>query len=280
MSEQTRMDALEADVLRLQEEVTVLRKQLLEHMPSLSVEALDAGTIKARGMLAGAALPPNLIRNSWMDLLEGMAPAGYGPLKGSRLIVEAVHPYTKGFEGPYSDTPPTPVADSVDAATQAEPFWYGRFNKGSRIRRGGLAGGWHSFGGGHILKVTGDNSGPHTCLGFPFETKVLVRLVRLTGWLKIARGTLVCFGPDAGYRNRWLGHVVTREQTERAPDGWHRVNTMIGTSHVTSLDGLAFSMGIQGQEPDGSFEVYLALPYMANLDHDSWLPSVSDMVRR
>ncbi|EGJ35415.1 MULTISPECIES: hypothetical protein [Moorena] len=241
------------------------------------------GNITTSGMIRGSSMPPNLIRNSYMNILDGNKPAGYNTL--GNLTLEAAHPFTKGFEGPYVGTKPANAADSVDDATEENPYWFGISNKGSRIKRGGLADGWASFRDGRILKITGDNSGQHTMILFPFESRgnfLTKKYVHLKAWLKISSGKQVGFGELAGWGNGKpnSGLIITKEQSDNAPDGWYRVDGVIPTSEVTKLGGQSFSMGIAGDDADGSFEVYLALPYLANLDNDSWLPSVSDLLSR
>lgn len=233
-----------------------------------------AGNINTTGIISGASLPPNLIRNSYVNILDGTKPAGYSAL--GNVTLEAVHPYTKGFEGPYWQKPGNP-ASSVDTATEANPYYFGQNYKGSRASRGGLADGWHSLSDGRILKISGNNSGDHTSVFFPFERNVLTNKVHFKAWLKIASGSKVSFGADAGWMNAAQGLIITKQQTDAAPDGWYQIDAVIDISKVTSLDDLSFSMGI---EASGAFEVYLALPYLANLDNDTWLPSVSDMLSR
>ncbi|NES45297.1 hypothetical protein, partial [Moorena sp. SIO2C4] len=240
------------------------------------------GNITTSGMIRGSSMPPNLIRNSYMNILDGNKPAGYSVF--GNVTLEAAHPFTKGFEGPYVGKKPANAADSVDDATEENPYWFGRTNKGARIKRGGLADGWASFRDGRILKITGDNSGPHTMILFTFESRgnfLTKKYVHLKAWLKISSGKQVGFGELAGWSNKVRGGIgITKEQSDNAPDGWYRVDGVIPTSEVTRFGGQSFSMGIAGDDADGSFEVYLALPYLANLDNDSWLPSVSDMLSR
>lgn len=220
-------------------------------------------------------LPHNLIQNSYMNILEGSTPIGYQTLGGT-LMIEAVHPFTKGFEGPYVETEPANSASSVDAATETNPYWFGRYNKGPRANRGGLADGWHGYRGGHVLKITGDNSGTHAAVFFPFERNVLTNRVHFQAWIKIASGESVSFGADAGYTFKENGFTLTKAMADQAIDGWYRINEIISISEVTSLDHLSFSMGLKGD----SIEVYLALPYLAVVDNDSWIPSISDYLTR
>jgi hypothetical protein len=238
------------------------------------------GNINTTGIISGSHLPPNLIRNSYMNILDGTKPAGYSVL--GNVTLEAVHPYTKGFEGPYVPDKPSNAATSVGTATEANPYYFGQYNKGLRASRGGLADGWGSFPDGRILKVTGNNSVPsQTCIFFPFESNVLTNKVHFKAWLKIVSGAKVGFGVDAGYYPNspmgGAGLILTKDQTDAAPDGWYQIDAVINISEVTNLGGTTFSMGI---ETNGTFEVYLALPYLANLDNDTWLPSVSDMLSR
>ncbi|NEO43621.1 MAG: DUF342 domain-containing protein [Moorea sp. SIO4A3] len=233
------------------------------------------GNIKTTGIISGSSLPPNLIRNSYMNILDGNKPAGYR-IHGN-VTIDAAHPYTKGFEGPYVAEKPSNAASSVDTATLANPYWFRRYYKGARASSGGLADGWRSLPDGRILKITGDNSADHTSVYFPFESNMLTNKVHFKAWLKITTGSKVGFGVASGHGNLARGLIITKEQTDEAPDGWYQIDAVIGISEVTNLDSWAFSMGIEAR---GSFEVYLALPYVANLDNDTWLPSVSDMLSR
>ncbi|HEY1165356.1 MAG TPA: hypothetical protein VGE90_09305, partial [Chitinophaga sp.] len=126
---------------------------------------------------AQAAVTPNLIRNSYMDLIEGGRPVGFN--YNGAMSVQAVHPYTKGFEGPYLSAAPAGAAASPEDATETNPYWYGAFNKGPRATRGGLADGWGSLPGGKILRITGNNTGSSTLIQFPMEKSVLTGKVRL-----------------------------------------------------------------------------------------------------
>ena len=217
-------------------------------------------------------LTPNLIRNSYIRLLNDTKPAGFTSV--GNVTCEAVHPFTKGFEGPYTPAAPTNAATSVEGATKTTPYWFGYYNKGPRARRGGLASGWNSYACGNILKITGNNNDTHTVLFFPFEKNVLGCKVRFRAWVKIVRGQMVSFGSDTGHNNVARGFSISKETTDQAQDGWYRIDAEIAISEVTQLDGFAFSMGLHGDD----FEVYLALPHLSLIETESWLPSVSDML--
>ena len=79
--------------------------------------------------------------------------------------MEAVHPYTSAFEGPYcplnSGGCPATRVTVANSATQANPYVFGQYNKGPRAGRGGLAGGWGGRGNGRILKITGIRASNH-----------------------------------------------------------------------------------------------------------------------
>jgi len=219
-------------------------------------------------------LPHNLINNSYMNIEDGI-PSGFG--FNGNLNLEAVSPYTKCFEGPYAATVPSNAAESCDQATEANPYYFSTnkkpYYKGPRASRGGMAGGWHSRPDGRILKITGDNDGTHSFVTFPFEQAVLTDKVLLKGWIKIVKGSKVCFGADAGYLKRCRGYAVDKQMADAAPDGWFRLNKIVGISEVTNLSDLAFSMGLIGDD----IEVYLALPYVAVVNDASWMPSVTDI---
>jgi hypothetical protein len=213
-----------------------------------------------------------------MNLLNGKAPAGYWV--AGNVTLEAVHPFTKGFEGPYTASKPENAADSIEEATEQNPYWFSRYYKGQRASRGGLGDGWGGIADGKILKITGDNSGQRTVVYFPFERNILANSLRFKAWIKIVSAKKVGFGVDSGYYRDSLarGLVITNEQADTAPDGWYRIDEIIRISRITSLSGTAFSLGIEAD--GGPFEVYLALPYLGVVDNDSWLPSVSDMLSR
>ena len=67
-------------------------------------------------------LPPNLIANSFMTEVEADIPVGYSY---SGVQIEAVHPYTQAFEGPYIPERPATAFDDPKLATLANPYFYG-----------------------------------------------------------------------------------------------------------------------------------------------------------
>ncbi|UII22644.1 hypothetical protein [Fulvivirga ligni] len=227
-------------------------------------------------VIAQESNAPNLIMNSYMDMLgESDVPVGYTPYGGT-LNIKAVHPFTKGFEGPYLPSAPSSTASSPDAATESKPYYYGVYNKGPRTLRGGLADGWHYYAGGKILKITGNNSGTHAAVYFPFEKNLLTAKVRFRAWVKISQGTSVSFGSDAGYKFKETGLTITKQTANAATDGWYRIDEIIDVSQFTNLYGFSFSMGVKGS----NIEVYLALPYLTNVYEDGWMPSPSDNLAR
>ena len=140
----------------------------------------------------------------------------------------------------------------------------GRYNKGSRIWRGGLADGWGAHGGGNILKITGTRpKSGYLWLRFPVRKKILcmheccllrrmltscIRPTQTTdqffqserqvvtdkllfrGYLKIIKGkaractTLTQCGP-----------MWTKAITSKSTDGWHQMNTVVYGSHVSGV---------------------------------------------
>lgn len=240
--------------------------------------AIKAKKVITKGVITGSSLPPNLVRNSFMNLLSGNKPDGF--VAYGNVILEAVHPFTKGFEGPYLETKPASAAASVDEATSEAPYWFGMWNKGSRAKRGGLGDGWQGFGDGSILKITGDNKGGMTKVSFPFEKNVLTNTIRFKAWIKIVSGSKVGFGTDSGHYHIAQGLVFKKEQTDAAIDGWYQIDSVAEISQVTDLTWNSFSMGIEPVDGSRTFEVYLALPYVAVIDDNTWLPSVSDMLSR
>ncbi len=234
-------------------------------------------------------LPHNIISNSFMNRLKGKVPSGFSVgyfYQGNSIInIEAVHPFTKGFEGPYVADKPVNAVDHVNDATRDNPYWYGWYYKGPRISRGGMADGWGGRKDGNILKITGkrdtsDNSNPNTLayVHFPKESRILTKGLLFRAWIKIIKGALH-FGTDT-----YVTPEITREMTEAAPDGWYFVNTIIDSLHITDLNG-AYNFILkcfgEGENHDGDFEIYVALPYLANIEIDDsphWSPSILDIL--
>jgi hypothetical protein len=245
---------------------------------------------------------PNMIDNSFfnerydvgaLSLPNGYTTSSYGTTPGT-IDISCVHPYTKGFEGPYCPLNdggcPTPAA-TINEATESTPWIFGHYQKGARAGRGGLGDGWAGRSDGKLLKLTGTRLGGYgnnqVRVNFPKEGIALTSKVLFRGFLKIIKGK-ANVQTDVGNYPRW-----TREQTEAAPDGWLSIHELIGSSHVTSLDSvhvLSFNCygenvadGSYEERNTGDFEMYLALPYMANIvetndDETSphWHPSIMD----
>ena len=76
-------------------------------------------------------LPPNILANTLMDDVDETGdvpvPVGY---TGVAVTLEAVHPFTKGFEGVYEATQPGNAVTDPDLATEANPL----FNRRIRHR--------------------------------------------------------------------------------------------------------------------------------------------------
>jgi len=218
-------------------------------------------------------LSHNIVKNSYMSKVSNGIPDGFDK-KGS-LQLEAVSPYTQCFEGAYWKEKQPSAAESCDQATGTNPYWFRRYYKGSRASRGGMASGWSSTPNGKILKISGGNSETYNTVILPFESTLLTDKVLLKAWVKIVKGEKVCFGDNAaGYGDTCRGYSIDKQTTDTAPEGWYRLNKVISIPKVTNLTQYALSMGVQGDD----VEVYLALPYAAVVDNDSWMPSVTDII--
>ncbi|CEE95019.1 hypothetical protein XNA1_4890023 [Xenorhabdus nematophila str. Anatoliense] len=202
----------------------------------------------------------NLFSNSMMRSVDS---EGY-PTKyiATGCTLKAVHPWTKGFEGIYTETAPSNVAPDPDSANEGKPYWYGRYYLGARIGRGGLAGGWGGIDSGKILKITSMPSSGHKFFRIPVETFGVFSQLGLRFWVKIVKGKLG-MGEDSGYQgqsHRHLGQfVIEKADTDAATDGWLLVNKVINVSQVTSLMGNVLNFGLPHDE---DCEIYLALPYL------------------
>jgi hypothetical protein len=173
---------------------------------------------------------PNLRQNSFLrNSASSGALTGYSAL-GSASIA-AVSPLTKGFEGPYTPTQGSATAGSLDAATSSTPYWYGVFNIGPRMGRGGLANGWGGLGDGNILKITAPANtsrqyydGCYISLTGPSKRNSL----RFRAWVWVQSGTFNTFWVsiiDAG-----TGITIANYNT------WTFVDQIVYMSSVTDAD--------------------------------------------
>jgi len=171
---------------------------------------------------------------------------GYGA--SGNVSVSAAHPFTKGFEGPYTPEKGTATAASLDVASAIQPYWFGRYNKGPRARRGGLGGGWQGIGNGNILKLSKPAGGQHnygnSCV-FSLTHHVKLNSFIFRAYVWVQEGPLVFgFGPyDAGGD---IGVPTARE--------WHPVNQRINSSEVTSKDNWRIRLKSEGPQ-----EIYIAM---------------------
>lgn len=222
---------------------------------------LDAWRNNARSEFP---LGANLVKNALMLNYDTqtLSPTGYG---SAGCTIEAVHPFTKGFEGPWLDAAPVGAVIDPNAATEQNPYWYGALNKGPRLSVGGLAGGWGGLNGGRILKITAPAE--QTISGWrsiwlPVARNAFTTSVHLRCWLKLVSGSACGFGSDSGMNNNLTGHVVIKEVADQSPQGWHLVDVRIGHPDTAALVGNSFTLGFRRNE---AIEAYLALPYVAAL---------------
>jgi len=173
---------------------------------------------------------PNLRNNSFMrSSYSGGSLGGYGAT-GSCSIA-AMSPNHKGFEGPYTPTQGGATAASLDAATSSTPYWYGVFNIGPRMGRGGLANGWGGIGDGNILRITAPantsrNYYDGCTIGLPYPIKR--NYLRFRGWVWIQSGTMNTF---------WIS-IIDAGQSVTIPNynTWTYVDQLCGMSQVTDTD--------------------------------------------
>ncbi|PHM33429.1 putative E14 prophage tail fiber protein [Xenorhabdus mauleonii] len=207
-------------------------------------------------------LPLNLFSNSMMRSVE---PEGH-PTNYSAVgcTIQAVHPYTKGFEGIYTETAPSNVAPDPDSANENNPYWYGRYYLGARMGRGGLGNGWGSINSGKILKITSTAfSGKDKYFKIPVETHGVFEQLGIRFWVKIVKGKFG-MGTDSGYKanergDLGLGYIIEKADANSAQDGWLFVEKLISISRVTTLQDNAIMFGLPYYE---DCEIYLALPYL------------------
>ena len=152
----------------------------------------EYNTSNFREAQSNLTLPEPLNENAFM--YSGYPGGALGGLTAYRYCsIEAVHPFTKGFEGPYVQYKPSTAAATPDQATRHKPYWYGRYHKGPRVWRGGIADGWAGMAGGSILKIrkaVGKFAGIYSRVRFKFKFPLKRRRTRFRGWVWIDKGPL------------------------------------------------------------------------------------------
>lgn len=219
-----------------------------------------ANTIKEFSESKDKIIPSqNLLKDSFM--IEGVKYyAAFGLVQ-----IEAVHPYTKGFEGPSTEwgTPkgyPNGFANNANEATREKPI----LGKGTRVSRGGLANGWNGISNGNILKIVkpvhsdGNNKGFQSVF-FSATNKAICSKRRFRAYVKIVKGRC-SFGGDAGWNGINRGYTLTKEVADTAVDGWYPLDIVVGTSETVNLVGSAFCMGF---DKNDDIEIYLAVPELS-----------------
>ena len=150
--------------------------------------------------------------------------------------------------------------------------------------------GWHSYGDGNLLKITGTGiasnytASAHCAVYLPKELNNLGVYWIFSAFVKIVKGSAFTVGSDAGYIGINTGYSISKATCDQGPQGWTRYTTMLATSQITSIDGLAISMAVL-PDANGDIEAYIALPYLANVNYkgqnvDSWSGSVVDKLQR
>ena len=221
-------------------------------------------------------LTHNLVNNGMFNRRTGTVPDGYSVQKYScaacTATIEAVHAYTQCFEGPYLNEPPGAAASTCEDATAATPYFFGRYNMGPRIGRGGMGGGgWGGRGDGHVLKITGtyvSGAGNNNIfVDLPIEGRHVSRNMLFRCYLKIIKGGAT-FGTD---QSMYVSYTCAYSAAASSTQGWLHIHEKKGSSHISNQNyHHAWNLKLYGEEANlgGDFEMYLALPYLANV----WMP--------
>ena len=228
-----------------------------------------------------AVIPPqvithNLVSNSFMsELTTGTPPRPKGfraqaySCSGCSITIEAVHSYTRCFDGPYcsvGNNCPTSSTTDCAAAGASLPMIFGTYNTGPRTGRAGLTSGWGSSGDGKLLKITGTRgSSGNVYVNMPIEARHQTSRMLQRGYINIVSGGAT-WGTDQGVHIEW-----TSSTTAPYPQGWMPIHRAQGSSHMTHQNHAhAWILKCYGSGAGGSgpFEIYFALPYLANV----WLP--------
>lgn len=198
--------------------------------------------------------------------------------------VTSVSPLFRCFEGLYRDTTAegffenTPHSTTCDEATAEKPYYFGRYDKGKRLERGGIADGWMGFGGGRLARIQGNKapglpkesggtSSECVRLHLPINSMMTGRELRIRMWVKITKGrigwsTSVCGGSS------W----VTKEMADASQDGWYFYDSMLnGGSLVARFGGSAHqgNLVFRGENPDGTGEFDITIG-MLHVSQPEW----------
>ena len=124
---------------------------------------------------------------------------------------------------------------------------------------------------GNILRIQGVRSHQRVvpCLSFSGLKHVgLSEMVLFRCVVKIVQGSGISLVCDYPLRPPML----TKVESDASPEGWHFFETRVVTSHITNFDHYhAFHMEFMGEQAGGvgPFEVYIAMPFVANIDRGS-----------
>jgi hypothetical protein len=157
---------------------------------------------------------------------------GNGHLEGwgtrGTVKIEAVSPLHRGFEGRYVISKIDGMVDSDELATENNPRWFGQYNKGPRVGRGGLYDGWGGQPNGKILKIhkpLGEaHSYSNSCMFSLIET-FKRRRFRFRAYVWVEKGPLsfdLGLTDDGGQIN-----IPSAKQ-------WHFLDVINGQSEVCS----------------------------------------------
>merc|ERR1712137_132171 len=131
------------------------------NLNSSRLEEIQRSVAALEEKLSRVPVTPNLIRNSLMRHVNSSGtPTGFeinSWRAGGNLEIKAVHPFVHGFEGCYTKNAPGHSVTPEQCATAGKdfPVFYGTYNMGPRLTRGGLSTGWHGISDGNILKLSG-----------------------------------------------------------------------------------------------------------------------------
>jgi hypothetical protein len=144
------------------------------------------------------------------------------------VTIQAVSPLTRGFEGKYIPTRENGMVDRDELATESTPRWFGVYNKGPRVRRGGLYDGWGGQSGGKILKIHKPAGELHAYLNscmFQLIETFKRRKFRFRGYVWIEAGALSF---DIG--NTSDGGQINIPSAKQ----WHFIDIIVNQSEVCS----------------------------------------------
>lgn len=246
-----------------EKELAYVKKQMEE---SLS-EQISKMELQIKDLAVSQPSPFNLFTNStFMEADVNGFPKGWDLFKTdgnaqnieqTKISVTLLHPYTKGFVGPYTPSKPKTLAENPELATESTPYWYGVYHCGPRISYWGWCG--RQFKIMH-LKISGPSAWALIC---QHNQSLLIGNMHgryhIRCYVKIIKGNLSFLQPQG----RSSPHTVDKQKCDASPQGWYLVDACFaGTPSSCAFMSFGRFPDVNKRAFQEDLECYVALPYL------------------